>query len=386
MTRDVQTDVTVRIGHGKVLSVQAGCAPDAIELGNKALIDGLVNAHTHLEFSGLSQPLPITGSFTDWIQAVVSYRRSGACNVPAAIRQGLQESQESGTTFLGDIATAGWTWDDYANTSLRGTVFQELLGLLPERIEQQTQLARSHHGDDRVPFQPGISPHAPYSTHLKLVAEAVALAQQAGYPLAMHLAETEAELELLERHSGPFQQMLCSFGLWTDDPTRFAGRPIDYLRLLAQAPRSLIIHGNYLEDDQLSFMSGQPGMTLVYCPRTHAAFGHRSHPWRQARQLGVRVALGTDSRASNPDLSIFGELQHLAGNFPGESHVDLLQLGSRNGRLAFGIDEPDRADFTLIRLGDQAMCDPHRQLFVPSNRVCGTMINGTWCWRDIEPG
>ena len=81
VTRTAQFDVTVRIGDGRLLAVEPGRADDAIELGAVALVDGLVNAHTHLEFSGLKAPIPTTGRFTDWIRAVVAHRRAGPNSV-----------------------------------------------------------------------------------------------------------------------------------------------------------------------------------------------------------------------------------------------------------------------------------------------------------------
>ena len=50
-----------------------------------------------------------------------------------------------------------------------------------------------------------------------------------------------------------------------------------------------------------------PHSSIVYCPRTHAAFGHPPHPFRDFLARGVRVALGTDSLASNPDLDLLAE-------------------------------------------------------------------------------
>ena len=182
----------------------------------------------------------------------------------------------------------------------------------------------------------------------------------------MHLAETRAELELLADGTGEFRELLTDFGIWRDDRSQFGQRPMDYLEILSQAPRSLIIHGNFLVEVELKYLASRPQMTLVYCPRTHAAFGHSEHPWRRLRELGGRVAIGTDSRASNPDLSLFAELQLVAANNPDLSHVELLQLGSSAGREALGIGKPNVADFTLIRL--KSNCNNGTGI-VPSQRA-----------------
>ena len=77
-------------------------------------------------------------------------------------------------------------------------------------------------------------------------------------------------------------------------------------------------------------------MTVVYCPRTHAAFGHPPHPWCMLLNLEGSVALGTDSRASNPDLSLWAELQFLAAEFPDVSHLELVRLATLSGGAGLG--------------------------------------------------
>ena len=384
LTHQIQSDVTVRITDGRLAGVESGYARDAIDLGRVALISGLVNSHTHLEFSDLAVPIPTTGRFTDWIRSVVAHRRAHPSQVGHAITRGLQESLSSGTTMVGEIATIGWSPQDYAAAPLKSVVFQELLGLTPDRVAQQKDLAKSHLATGREVFVPGLSPHAPYSTHLHLVREAVELAGQTGGPLAMHLAETQAEVEFLRERTGEFREMLTDFGIWNDDPTRFGHRALDYLQILAKAPHALVIHGNYLDDEELAYIASHPNMTLVYCPRTHAAFGHGPHPWRAAIDMGIRVALGTDSRASNPDLSLFAELQHLAKSTAGYSHLKLLKLGSTNGLHALGIEDTGVANFTLVRPVQTPILDPDRDLFAPMNSVAGTMADGRWVWGDSQ--
>lgn len=378
--RIAHPDVTLRIAGGHLQSVSAARAADAIHLEGVVAVSGLVNAHTHLEFSSLKTPIPTVGRFTDWIRAVVAHRRQNPTNVSDAIREGIRECFESGTTQIGEIATVGWSFEDFDQHSFHGVVFQELLGLTSERIAEQQSIAQSHTNNRAASPVVGISPHAPYSTHLELVDESVRLANETGCPIAMHLAETQAELELLAAGSGEFREMLQSFGIWRDELFPGGRRPLDYLKRLSQASRSLIVHGNYLDEEELNYIADHPQMTLVYCPRTHAAFGHAQHPWRRLLELGGHVALGTDSRASNPDLSLFAELQFLAQRHPDLSHIDLLALGSAAGSRALGMREPNRADFTFIQLLNGSIQDPSRELFTAGHRPCGTMIAGQWAW------
>ena len=376
----VRQNVTVHMADGRLMEIESGRSAAAIPLGSVALIPGLVNAHTHLEFSLLDEPIPTAGRFTDWIRSVVTHRREHPTSVSQAIRRGVQESIQSGTTLIGDIATVGWNVSDYVLNQFSGVVFQELLGLGDERVAAQGELAQSIIANEWPESDTnlfGLSPHAPYSVRPDLLQRAVDISKVSGAPIAMHLAETPAELELLANGTGEFREMLTEFGIWRDG--LFGGKsPADYLAVLAECPRSLVVHGNYLTENELHFLARNPQMTLVYCPRTHAAFGHAAHPWRRLVELGGSVAIGTDSRASNPDLSLFAELQFLATQNPDLSHLEILKLGTSNGRRALlgDIADQNHADFCVVQWDDSVTPNPEHNLFAPGNHVIGTIVDG----------
>ena len=79
-------------------------------------------------------------------------------------------------------------------------------------------------------------------------------------------------------------------------------------------------------------------MSLVYCPRTHAYFEHPPYPLAESVAAGVRVALGTDSRASNPDLSLLAEMRYVANSHPDVPAETILRMGTRAGAEALGRD------------------------------------------------
>ena len=132
-------DASFVLSDGRLLDVQSSRQPNAIDLGEVVIVPGLVNAHTHLEFSLLAKPIPTQGRFTDWIRSVVQYRREHPDIVAEAIRAGIEECIRGGTTLIGDIATTGWSMDDYLDGGFSGVVFQELLGLTDERVVSQLE-------------------------------------------------------------------------------------------------------------------------------------------------------------------------------------------------------------------------------------------------------
>ncbi len=318
-----------------------------IDLGDIAILPALVNAHTHLEFSQLSEPIGHPGiELQDWIGQVIAARGIDV-DADDAIRSGLERSAAIGTGLLGEIATTPWSGRiNPINGHLDVVAFAEVLGLGKTRGQERLNAAEEHikrlAGRDGV--SGGVSPHAPYSTPPQLVERCVELAKRHHLPLAMHVAESETERALIEHGNGPFmpildrllqsssapQQSLGDLFPWGHDAT------LKLLRQLAGAPRSLVVHGNHLNSAEIDFLSREPQMTVVYCPRTHAFFQHPTHPVAKLLAAGVRVALGTDSLASNPDLSIWGEVRWLLGNRPDLDWQSVLAMATMNGADALG--------------------------------------------------
>ena len=370
-------DAIVTVRGGKIIAVgrATGAKCEVEDLGNAAIVPGFVNAHTHLELSDVPRPLGSPGmNFPDWIRQVIEFRRVRTADPVAAIRQGLEESLQAGTTTIGEIAQPGWPAEEFEPSTIGACVFLEAIGLARERMETKLDEARRHlaSGAGARHWRAGLSPHAPYSVHPELFAALVSLAAGAQAPLAFHLAESPEELELLARGSGPFRELLVSLGAWQPGAIPRGTKPRDYLRRLAEAGvRSLVIHGNYLDEEEISFAAqARETMSVVYCPRTHAYFGHARHPLARLLAAGANVAVGTDSRASNPDLSVLEELRFVAREFPELPRSTVLELGTLRGAAALGLADsvgslsPGKlAHLAVVGLADRDARDPHELLF-----------------------
>ena len=207
-------------------------------------------------------------------------------------------------------------------------------------------------------------------------------------PVAMHLAESRGGAGISEQWHGAISRIArrakhvgCG-----GDSARIAAAG-----LFADAGRSaatLVIHGNYLDDEELAFLAvNRERMSLVYCPRTHAYFRHAPYPLAKALAAGVRVALGTDSRASNPDLDLLAEMRHVARAHPAIDPHEVLRMGTLAGAEALGRDAdvgsitPGKlANLIAIPLPEDAgegwtkRCagrDPHQRLAAVSGLVSG---------------
>jgi len=382
---------TITIAGERIVRVdpRGQCRADQ-DLGNAALLPGLVNAHTHLDLTGLRGKTPPGNDFTQWLRAVIAHRRSQSPQqIEADIKAGLAESIRYGTTLLGDISAQGASWQVLAGAGYRGrsVVFYELLGLTATRAGQAwAQACRwliEHPPSE--PCRPGLSPHAPYSVRRSLFRAAANRAAQSQLPVAIHVAETKAELELLERRRGAFVEFLGDMGVW--DSAGLAKDNGEVLELQKAVPHCLLVHGNYLNPSALP-----GGHGVVYCPRTHAAFGHAQYPLRQYLAAGVRVALGTDSLASNPDLNVLAEARFVHEAFPELTGDIILRMATLSGADGLGwesetgsIAPGKSADLVVVPLTNGHPTDPYELLWKAGPVVSAVLMRGQWVNLEVLP-
>lgn len=356
--------------------------PDAkqIDFGNSAILPGLVNAHTHLDLSGASQLANRARSdFISWVESVIQYRRGRSVeNVRQDVRQGLQQLKKYGTTLVGDICAVNISQNDSTTQydGIHSHLYRELISLDNEKITTQyaaildSARKTSAHGN----AFPAFSPHAPYTVNLLAMQEFNAKVKY----LATHIGETLAELELLTQRSGPFVSFLEKLNAY--HPAGIANSWQEFTRKKLQNKKTtsndqqfhLLVHANYLPVD-FPFAEYQ---AVVYCPRTHFAFGHLPHPFREFQKRGVNVCLGTDSLASNPDLDIFAEASFLYekygfhDDFTGHALLNMITSNSAKA-MGFGdvtghMQQGYYADLAIIPLGKLSMKSdtlPYNELF-----------------------
>ena len=377
-------DAAVTIAQGRIIAV--GNPPKDLpieDLGQAAIMPGLVNAHTHLEFSDLASPIGRPGmGLVEWLGSVIRQRANSTAEGPASIAQGLQEGARQGVTTIGEIAQPGGSDAAYRASPCNGTIFRELIAPRVDHVEAALAAAEKHtlavgH------WQSGLSPHAPYTVHPQLLARAVDLSIEHEIPLAMHLAESREEIDFLRDGRGPFRELLESRDAWDPTARPHGSRPLDELRLLARAYRALVVHGNYLDDEEIAFLAQRRQMAIVYCPRTHAWFAHARYPLEKLLAAGAIVALGTDSRASSPDLSLLAEMRHVARAFPAIRRATILELGTLGGARALGLEarigaleSGKQANLAVVALPSDTAEDPHELLLDTTAPVIATWIGG----------
>jgi len=382
-------DAWIEVADGRIVTVGSGTPPaGARELGDVAVLPGLVNAHTHTELAWMAGRVPPAASMHRWIGALLRLRRAGVPGGDAAERTAACDAAEAmraaGTILVGDISNQMATPPVLRGAGLGGVVFHELIGFAPTDPDGQVRdawarvrqaEAGSGVGGRAPDLDFAVVAHAPYSVAPSLFKAIVHRAADAR--LAIHLAESPEEVEFLRTGRGPIRDTLESLGVWDGTWRPPECSPVEYMERLGYLrPGVLVVHGVQLRDDDLDRLR-DIGAVLVTCPRSNAWVGAGLPRLTHFYASDVPVAIGTDSLASVNSLSLFDELAEMRRIAPDIAASALLDSATRVGAeaLGFGADygtlaPRKRADFAVVDLpADVADVEEYLVSGVPSGAV-----------------
>ncbi len=339
MDRPILRDGGVLIQSGRIVAVDSATSLRAqnlraqvIDYPRSILLPGLVNAHTHLELSNCHCGPTPGGTFGDWIIGMRDRMKLDPQNIEptitAGVRQGVSQCIRFGVTSVGDITSfieiSRATLHDLP---LRVVSYGEALGLAKLRLRFETSIPRAlDRRFESEHLHVGLSPHAPYTVDLPGYEECLRIAKEQHLPLATHLSENPQEKDLLIHQTGMFREVWDKLGFWKEGVPMYPDSPIRFAKAIGLLDYpTLLAHVNYCDDAELDLLA-KGNASVVYCPRTHAYFGHPPHRWREMLERGVNVAVGTDSCASSPDLNLVDDLRLLRKLAPDVDVETLWQM------------------------------------------------------------
>ncbi len=360
----------------EVRTRQRGAVTD---LGDVALLPGLINAHCHLDFTSLRGVIAPQRSFADWIRQINGLRRDlSEEDFLASIASGFAEAQRWGTTTIANIESMPALLQKMAPPPLRTWWFAELIDVRrTEPAEKMVEEALSFfQGKENWPGGFGVSPHAPYTASPELSRLAAVSAAQRDMLLTMHLAEAEEEMEMFRAGGGPLFDLLQSLGRSMDDCGRGKTPLAAMLDRQTIDERWIVVHLNELAEEDFARLAGGPRFHIAHCPRSSRYFQHRPFELRRLRDLGFNICLGTDSLASNSSLSLFSEMQAVREAHPWLSPQEILEIATVNGARALHQEQI----LGKIRVGAQADL-----IALPIENGRGDAYEKIIAWSDAVP-
>jgi aminodeoxyfutalosine deaminase len=342
----VEDGVIAAAGRRREVLKAAGSSAEVRDLGDVIIMPGLVNTHVHLELSWLAEDRPPTGDYVKWLEGLLARKDAGVEEpARAAAKAALDSMVARGTVAIGEVANGTWTAGLIARSPLYGFVFHEIYGLRASDVE--TLLDDAAGRLDTIEADPefkgakgrlnvGLTPHAAHTCSIPLLKALTGRSAAAEEPLSIHLAESEAETQLLQDGSGPLPALYRQRGFWDESWKATGMSPVDHLdRLGALSPRTLVVHAVHLSQQDASRLQARR-VTVVTCPRSNRNLGVGRANVPKLLNMGIPVALGTDSLASVEDLDLFAEMAALREEHPGLTPAAVLRMGTLNGAKALG--------------------------------------------------
>jgi 5-methylthioadenosine/S-adenosylhomocysteine deaminase len=321
-------------------------AGDDYEFGDSVLLPGLVNTHTHLELTamrGMLEGLP----FPEWIARLRASRDEvlDTQSMLDSARWGIVEGLRAGITTFADTCSSSVAIQAMSEAGVRGLMYQEVFGPDPDRCDAMISALRERLQSLRMYesalLRVGLSPHAPYTVSDALYVAAARLADVEEMPVAVHVAESEAESQLVVEGCGAFADSLRSRGIAVTARARSPVAVLDAAGILGA--RTLLIHCVRVDTLDVELIS-RSRSAVAHCPVSNAKMGHGIAPVMTLLGANVRVGLGSDSVLSSNHMDILDEarmavLLQSAWNNRADilSPSQALELATLGGARALGI-------------------------------------------------
>jgi cytosine/adenosine deaminase-related metal-dependent hydrolase len=364
---------------------------EEIDVGDAMLLPGLVNAHCHLELTAMRGFLDGL-SFREWILRLTSARRAVLTEEALldAARLGVEEGVRAGVTTFADTGDSGAGFDAMLERGVRGICYREVFGPDPARCDHAIAELRSKfetmRGRETPLVRVGLSPHAPYTVSDPLYRATAALARELEAPVAVHIAESALETELVVEGAGAFADGLRGRGIAVAPRARSPIALLHALGVLDVDP--LLIHCVRADDADIRMIADHR-CAVAHCPASNARLAHGIAPLTELLAAGVDVGLGSDSVASNDRMDLLDEARqallfatacsHDVGALTAAKALELATLGGaralRLEREIGSLDVGKAADLAVFPLAAHGRGPTHDPVAAAVLALAGTPVS-----------
>ncbi len=338
--------VVVCDDEGKILEIGPAdnFDPQETEKYEGTIVPGFVNAHCHLELSFMKGAIPRKTGLISFVKHVISIRESYSQKEQmAAIEEAESEMLVNGIVAVGDISNDQRSFFQKAGGRIRYHTFVELFDLGPEMTDEALRKGKEVLDAARKIAASGASltPHAPYSCTPRLIRKTDRLTLNDAGILSIHLQEQEDENLLFTEKKGAWLDFLSEMGCTDHWIKAGAESSLHYmLSLLSPENKKLFVHNTFTSARDIDFALENGGAVFwVFCPNANLYIEGRLPDYPLFVRKGAKGCIGTDSLASNDELSVWREIQTIKSHYPEIPLETLLTWGSINGAEALGMDK-----------------------------------------------
>ncbi|MFH0760819.1 MAG: amidohydrolase family protein [Bacteroidota bacterium] len=308
-----------------------------LEFYNGMIVPGFINAHCHLELSHLKGQIPANTGLAGFLSRIRENRSGTPEEILRAAREADNMMFSGGISAAGDICNTTDTAGIKNTSPIRYHSFIEIFGLDPSTASSRFHQALLYTSSFLLST---LTPHSPYSvsrTLWELFREHPELTRR----ISIHHAESEEERELLEKGTGPLADDFRHTGLDISQLPANAKEIFSLLNTYLPDSQVLLVHNLNFNPDlrHSSLITRHLSLFYILCPNSNLYIHNRLPDFKRFAGSGEIVCLGTDSLASNRNLSIPEEMKTVQEAAPEIPFEVILRWATLNGAIALGMDD-----------------------------------------------
>ena len=320
---------------------------DSIEKSNvehfKGVITpGFINTHCHLELSHLKGVIKHHTGIVDFGLSVMKHRNEMVLELQQeAMQRADEEMKMQGIVAVGDISNSNSSIKTKQQSHLYYHTFVELIALNPERADLVFDAGKHLFSEfSNAHLSASFAPHAPYSASLELIKKITENCSALNKPTSIHNQESKAENDFFNSKSGDYLRLYETINV-----------PIDYFKATGKSSlqtiissfnskvNTLLVHNTFTNKDDIeTVQKTHQNLYWCLCPNANLYIENSLPNISLLNANNCALTLGTDSLASNSQLSIIDEINSILKQHAAFSLEVLLQAATYNGAQFLGIE------------------------------------------------
>ncbi len=344
------------------------------DLGPSILLPGLVNAHTHLEYSCLYEQIKPQKNFSGWLLEIIQLKKNISKNqIVLGIQKHIISLKKLGIILVGEVTNTGLAAPLLEEQKLSGNIYYELVGdcSFQEYLNTEKKLK-----EEAPSFHISPACHAPHTVPLDILKKVKAYIHQKRLYTSIHLSESMDENKWIQKLNGSFSDLIQTKALLQNP---FFGKGLSPTQYLYKnnflSPKVLCVHCAHPLPQDFSLLK-KTGSYIALCPRSNQYTGTGLPPIKKLLKYKILLCLGTDSLASNDDLDLWNEMRFFKKHFPFLTLPFILRMATLHGAHALGfgneygsIEKGKKAKLIFIKTGKKQVQDPYQFLMAEKHEI-----------------
>jgi len=309
------------------------------EFHNGIIVPGFINAHCHLELSHLKGQTKKDEGLGGFIEQIRNNRYSPKEDIISAASSADNYMYSEGIVLCADICNTPDTFGIKKESRIRYINLLEVFGLDPEKATaRMADIIRVAEKAKEMDLPYYLIPHSAYSISTSLF-RILRNETQNNKVTSIHFMETEGEETFLKHRTGPLMSTYERSGLIPSIFEIPENHASVILNEITESGNLILVHCTFADRDIIRLIKKRRNVFWCLCPNSNIYIENSLPPVKLLIEEGCEIIIGTDSLASNNNLSILEELKTLQLNFPDLPLEDLISWATINGARALGEQE-----------------------------------------------